>query len=150
MIAPVVAFGGTVVEIEVPPLTAKVALAPLNLTDVAPVRFVPSIFTEVPTPPEPGPKSVIVGAGGGGTAKIAELVAVPAGVVTAIVPLVAPAGTVVEIEVSPLPVKVALVPLNLTAVAPLRFVPVIVTPVPAGPPAVGVKPEMVGAGAGMR
>ncbi len=41
--------------------------------------------------------------------------------------------------------KVALVPLKATAVAPLRFVPVIVTAVPAAPLA-GVKLVIVGAG----
>jgi len=38
---------------------------------------------------------------------------------------------------------VALTPLNATAVAPVKFVPVIVTPVPTGP-LVGVKPAIVG------
>ena len=37
----------------------------------------------------------------------------------------------------------ALVPLNLTAVTPAKFVPLIVTLVPADPP-VGVKPVIVG------
>jgi hypothetical protein len=40
-------------------------------------------------------------------------------------------------------VKLALVPLNVTAVAPVKFVPVIVTLVPTGP-VVGVKPVIVG------
>jgi hypothetical protein len=39
--------------------------------------------------------------------------------------------------------KLAAVPLNLTAVVPVKFVPPIVTVVPAGPVA-GVKPVMVG------
>ena len=39
--------------------------------------------------------------------------------------------------------KVAALPLNVTAVAPVKAVPVIVTLVPTGPPA-GVKPAMVG------
>src|SRR5688500_8583574 len=41
--------------------------------------------------------------------------------------------------------KAAAVPLNRTAVAPLKFVPVIVTLAPTGPLA-GVTPEIVGAG----
>jgi hypothetical protein len=41
-------------------------------------------------------------------------------------------------------VKDVAVPLNATAVAPVKFVPLIVTLVPAGP-LVGVKPVMVGA-----
>ena len=64
---------------------------------------------------------------------------------TVIGPLPAPAGTVVLIWVAEATVKVALVPLNATAVAPLRFVPVIVTAVPAAPLA-GVKPVIVGGG----
>jgi hypothetical protein len=40
-------------------------------------------------------------------------------------------------------VKAAAEPLNCTAVAPVKFVPVIVTPVPAGP-LVGVKPVIAG------
>ena len=64
---------------------------------------------------------------------------------TVIGPLPAPAGTVVLTWVAEATVKVALVPLNATAVAPPRFVPVIVTAVPAAPLA-GVKPVIVGGG----
>jgi hypothetical protein len=41
-------------------------------------------------------------------------------------------------------VKLAVVPLNFTAVVPVKFRPLIVTTVPAGP-LVGVKLEIVGA-----
>jgi len=51
-------------------------------------------------------------------------------VVTRIDPVVAPAGTVAWIAVSEVTEKVALAPLNVTAVAPLKPVPLIVT---AGP-----------------
>jgi hypothetical protein len=61
------------------------------------------------------------------------LVAVPPEVVTDQVPVVAPDGTVVVICVAEATVKVALVPLRATAVAPEKFVPVIVTLVPTGP-----------------
>ena len=64
---------------------------------------------------------------------------------TVIGPVPAPAGTVVLIWVAEATVKVALVPLNATAVAPVKFVPVIVTAVPAAPLA-GVKPVIVGGG----
>ena len=50
------------------------------------------MFTTVPTPPPPGVKEVI--AGGGRTVKLPLLVAVPPGVVTDRVPVVALAGTV--------------------------------------------------------
>ena len=71
----------------------KVALVPLKVTAVAPVKFVPLIVTLVPTAPLVGVKLVIVGALAV-TLNTLALVAVPPGVVTAIGPLVAPAGTV--------------------------------------------------------
>lgn len=77
------------------------------------------------------------------TVKSVALVAVPAEFVIVIRPVVAPAGTVAVIWVSELTVKVADVPLNLTAVIPEKFVPVIVTVEPTGPLA-GVKPVIVG------
>ena len=73
-------------------VSVKPALTPLNLTAVAPVKFVPVIVTLVPTGPLAGVKLVIVGAGM--TVKLAALVAVPPGVVTFTGPVVAPAGTV--------------------------------------------------------
>ena len=69
----------------------KVALTPLNVIAVAPVKFVPVITTLVPTGPLAGEKPVIVGAGI--TVKPLALVAVPPGVVTVIAPVVAPEGT---------------------------------------------------------
>ena len=119
----------------------NVALVPLNFTDVAPVKFVPVIVTLVPTGPLVGAKLAMVG--GFVTVKLLLLVAVPSGVVTLRGPVVAPAGTVAEICVDELTVKVALVPLNLTDVAPVKFVPLIVTLVPTGP-LVGEKLVMVG------
>ncbi len=71
------------------------ALVPLNVTAVAPVRFVPVITTLVPTGPLVGLKLVIVGAPI--TVKLLALVAVPPGVVAAIGPVVAPEGTVAVI-----------------------------------------------------
>jgi hypothetical protein len=38
-----------------------VAVVPLNFTEVAPVRFVPVMVTEVPTGPECGLNEVMVG-----------------------------------------------------------------------------------------
>src|SRR6476660_6907698 len=58
-------------------------------------------------------------------------------------PVVAPAGTVVVIVPELLTVNVAPAPLNRTAVAPVKFVPVIVTPVPP-PPLAGAKEVMAG------
>ena len=73
-------------------MTVKVALAPLKATTVVPGKFVPLMVTLVPTGPLAGVKPVIVGRLI--TVKLPALVAVPPGVVTLIVPVVAPAGTV--------------------------------------------------------
>ena len=54
------------------------------------------------------------------TAKLEPLVAVPFGVVTVTVPVDAPLGTLVVILVSELTWNVAAVPLNFTAVAPVK------------------------------
>jgi hypothetical protein len=71
-------------------------------------------------------------------------VPLPDGVVTEIVPVEAPAGTVAEICVSDVTTKEdAAVPLNETAVAPARVVPVMMTTVPPGPD-VGLKLEIAG------
>ena len=87
--------------------------------------------------------------------KFAVLVPVPLGVVTLILPVVAPVGTVAVICVDEFTVNdVAAVVLNFTELVvklapltvPLKFVPVIVTDVPTGPKA-GVNEVIVGVGA---
>jgi hypothetical protein len=83
--------------------------------------------------------------GGTTTVKDPAEVAVPPGVVTAMGPVAAPAGTVVPTWVDETTVKAAGVPLNVTPVAPFRFVPVRVTEVPTWPD-VGVKLVRVGGG----
>ena len=134
-IRPVVAPEGTVALIRVAFCTVKVvAETPLKRTAVAPVKFVPLIWTEVPTGPLVGLNDVIVGAPVPVTVKFVELVAVPLGVVTEIRPVVAPEGTVALIRVAFCTVKVvAETPLKRTAVAPVKFVPLIWTEVPTGP-----------------
>jgi hypothetical protein len=82
--------------------------------------------------------------GGPVTVKFVALVAVPLSVVTVIGPVVAPVGTFVTICVALFDVIVALTPLNFAEVAPVRFVPLIVTVVPTGP-AVGTNEVIVGA-----
>jgi hypothetical protein len=134
---------GTVVWIDVSEDTVKLAMVSLNHTAVAPVKFAPLMVTLVPTGPLVGAKPLIVG--GCTTVNALALVAVPADVVTRSGPVVAPAGTTVAIDVSEATVKLALVPLNVTAVAPVNPVPVIVTLLPAGP-LVGVKLVIVGGG----
>src|SRR5882762_6810128 len=94
--------------------------------------------------PEPGCWfSSTTGDTKGPTVKLLALLAVPAEVVTLIGPLGAPAGTVAVIAVAEFTVKLALVPLNRTALAPVKFVPLIVTLVPTGP-LLGVKLAIVG------
>ena len=58
---------------------------------------------------------------------------VPLGVVTAIVPLAAPLGTEAWINVSDTTVKVVLIPLKVTLVAPVRLFPRMLTAWPAVP-----------------
>jgi hypothetical protein len=94
---PVVALAGTLVEMCVESVTEKVAAVPLNFTLVAPVKPVPVMVTPVPDEPLVGVKLEIVGAAGVVTVKLLAEVAVPFGVVTLILPVEAPLGTVVVI-----------------------------------------------------
>ena len=78
--------------------------------------------------------------------KFVVLVAVPPGVVTEIGPVVAPAGTLAftlieDLNTNPVPVT----PLNFTTADAVKFVPLTVTIVPAGPE-VGEKLVIVGVG----
>jgi hypothetical protein len=110
-IAPVVAPAGTVAVILVAETTTKVAVVPLKVTTVAPVRLAPLIVTLVPTGPLFGEKFEIEGA----AVKTLALVAVPAGVVTVIVPVVTPEGTTAEICKAEFTVNdAAFLPLNFT------------------------------------
>jgi hypothetical protein len=136
-IFPVVVPLATVAVICVVLFTAKVAAFPLKATPVAPVKLVPVITTNVPTNPDAGAKPVIVGAAT--TMNAFAEVADAAGDVTVIGPLVVPEATVAVICVALFTVNVpAGVPLNETAVTPVKLVPVMTTDVPTGP-LVGVK-----------
>lgn len=105
---------------------------PLNLTAVAPVNPIPVRATGVPAAPLVGTKLEIVGAAT--TVKLEELVTVPPEVVTVIFPVVAPMATTAVIFVELLTVKLLeAIPLNFTAVALVKFVPVRTTEVPATP-----------------
>ena len=108
----------------------------MNFTAVTPVKFVPLIVTLVPTGPLVGVNDVTVGGDPPPpvTVKLVELVPVPFGVWTEIVPVVAPAGTCAVMSVALFTTNVASeVPLNLTLVAPVKFVPWTSTCVPTGP-----------------
>ena len=77
------------------------------------------------------------------TVKLVTLVALPSSVVTVMEPVGAPKGTVAVTVPELLTVNIAALPPNETAVAPVKFVPVIVTPVPTGP-VTGAKELMAG------
>jgi hypothetical protein len=128
-IGPVVAPTGTVAVIFVDELTTKVAAVPLKLTAVAPVKLLPLMVTELPIWPLLGEKFVITGA----AAKVPELVAVPAGVCTLILPVVTPDGTTAEICTLESTVNAAFLPLNFTDDVSRKLVPLIVTVMPGGP-----------------
>jgi hypothetical protein len=148
---PVLAPFGTVALIDVSEATANVvAVTPLNVTLLAPVKCVPVIDTVVPIGPLVGVNDEIVGAAGGVvvTVKAVVLVPVPPLVVTAIGPVVAPPGTVALIAVSEATENVAaVVPLKVTLLAPVKPEPTIDTLVPTAP-LVGVNDEIVGVGGG--
>jgi hypothetical protein len=98
VIGPLVAPAGTLATICVSLEIMKTAGWPLKLTAVAPLKFVPVKVTLLPARPEAGEKLVSVGTGM--TVKLEALVTTPAGLVTVIGPVVAPAGTVATICVS--------------------------------------------------
>src|SRR5205807_6617112 len=113
---------------------------PLNCTVAVGVNPMPLMSTTVPTGPPVGEYPVIDSVG----VNVCVLVAVPAAVVTEITEAVAPLGTVVLICVADRRVKLAARLPNLTLLAPLRYVPVIVTRLPVIPD-VGVNELIVGA-----
>ena len=116
----------------------------MKVTLLAPVKLEPVIDTLVRTGPLVGANELIVG--GTVTGKEVVLVPVPPGVVTEIGPVVAPAGTWAVMSVGELTTKLgSAVPLNLTLVAPVRFVPWMSTLAPAGP-LVGENELIVGGG----
>ena len=131
---PVVAPLGTLVVICVALFAVTTAVVPFNFTAVAAVRFVPVMVTVVPTGPLVGEKLVIVGDEAAVvTVKFVVELALPPVVVTETFPVVAPLGTVAVIWLPLFTANVAVIPLNESAEAPVRFVPVTTTAVPTGP-----------------
>jgi hypothetical protein len=116
--------------------TTFVARARSNRTTVAPVKLVPLMVT--PVPPLVGPLFGVTEVTVGAPIKVNAPLRVPeppAVVTTTSTVPAAWAGVVAVIEVGPFTVKlVAAVPPKVTAVVPLKLVPVIVTLVP---PSVG-------------
>ena len=145
---PVVAPLGTGATIEVALQLVGVAEVPLKLTVPVPCvapKLVPVIVTDPPTAPLVGDRLVMLGAAT--TVKLTPLLFTPL-VFTTTLPVVAPLGTVVTIEVALQLVIVAVVTLNLTVPLPCvapKFVPVMVTDAPTAPEA-GDTPEMLGVG----
>lgn len=142
---PVVELAGTLTVICVAETMVNFVVAtPLNLTAVAVEKFVPVIVTNVPIGPDVGVNDLTVGASGM-TVNVSAEVAVPPGVLMDTKPVVELAGTATLICVAETIVNVVVAtPLNLTAVAPVKFVPVIVTLVPTFPDA-GLNDTIVGA-----
>ena len=113
---------------------------PPKLTAVAPVKFVPVIVIVAPDAPLVGVKDVIIGTG---INVNPDRVAVPLGVVTLTFPdAPEPVTAVIVVALTTLN-EAAATPPKLTAVAPVKFVPVIVTITPA-PAEIGVKDVMTG------
>lgn len=139
LILPDVASAGRYATMEVSPITVCRPPIPVKATLYTPVKFNPVIVTSVPACPLVGVNEMIVGS----TPKSASLVAVPLLVVTVIFPVAEPFGTVAEIEVELFTVKLAVRPLNFTAVVPVKVVPVMVTVSPTLATA-GVKLLMIG------
>jgi hypothetical protein len=146
---PVVAPVGTVTTIDAPlQLPIVVAAVPLKLTEPLPSvepKFAPVIVTDAPTAPEVGDTLVMLGAAT--TVNDTPLLFTPLAFTTTL-PVVAPVGTVITIEVAlQLPIVVAAVPLKLTEPLPCvepKFTPVIVTEAPTAPE-VGESVVMLGA-----
>src|SRR2546428_964629 len=119
----------------------------LTVVGLGSLKFVPLIWTFVPTGPLVGAKPLIVG-GLAVTVKLLALVAVPPVVLTPIGPVAAPDGTVAWITVGELTAYVvAATEPKVTELAPVKFVPLICTLVPTGPLG-GAESLMVGGAGG--
>jgi len=125
-------------------MTVKLAAAvPPNVTAVAPVKLLPLISTVAPAAALVGVKLVIFG---GDTNVNPPSVPVPPGPVAETLPLALPAATTAVICVAETTVKLAAgVPPKLTAVTPVKLVPVSVTVAPTAA-LVGVKLVIFGGG----
>jgi len=144
---PVVALAGTSTVMLVALQLEGVPAVPLKVTVLEPwdaPKFVPVIVTVAPTGPDVGLKLVIVGTGT--TVKLTPWLAWPP-TVTITLPVVAAAGTVTFMLVLLQLEGVAAVPLKVTVLEPWdapKFVPVMVTAVPAAPE-VGLRLVILGA-----
>jgi len=135
----------TIAFIEVALTMVKEAAAvPPKATAVVQRKLVPVSVTIAPKLPLLGVNEVIVG-DGGITVKLAALLQVPPGVITLIGPLVVPAFTLALMLVLLTRVKVdAATPLNFTAEALLKLLPLMLTVVYKAP-LLGVNEVITGA-----
>jgi hypothetical protein len=132
LMGPVVTLAGTVARIVVADTFVNVAAGVLpKRTAVAPESFAPVMVTTVPAAPSAGENSVIAA---DETLNVPVATPVLTGVSTEMSPVTAFGGTATVMEVSVTAVGVAGRPLNLTEVARVKLVPVMVTTVPAVPP----------------
>ena len=148
VILPVVAPAGTDDITWVSEMKLNVADVPLNFTPLTPVRLVPLMVTAVPGAPLDGEKLLIVGFAG--TTKSVRLTPTPSDVVTRILPVVAPIGTVAVRCWSSVTLNVVATLLNDTAdtpaTPPVNPLPVTATSVP-GAPLDGLNPVITGVAA---
>jgi hypothetical protein len=144
LIGPLVAPSGTFARSCVSESTVKaLAAVPLKVTLVVPLNPLPVRVTSVPTGPLVGLNEAICGVTI--TTKSLALLAVPSAFVTLIGPVLAPLGTTAVICVFETTLKpLAGIPLNATAVVPLKLLPLIVMLVPAIP-WMGLNEVMTGA-----
>jgi hypothetical protein len=113
---------------------------------VAPAKLVPVIVIVVAGPPEAGVNEETAGAG---MNVKPPAVPTPPAVVTVMLPEVPDPTTAVMLVAETTVYEVAFVPPNLTAVALVKFVPVIVIVLP-GPALAGVNEVTVGAGTNVK
>jgi len=146
---PVVAFSGTGTLILEPDQLVGEPATPLKVTVLVPwldPNLDPEMVTDVPAAPDAGDRLEMLGASM--TVKLTPVLATPPTVTTTL-PVLAPDGTGVWIDVELQLVGVAVIPLNVTVLPPCvapKFVPDIVTTVPTAPE-VGDRLEIVGLGA---
>ena len=118
------------------------AAVPPKLTEVAPVKLAPVMVTVAPWAALAGLKALITGAG----IKVKPVTdAVPPAVVTDTLPDDPAATTAVILVAETTANEAAAVPPKLTAVTPVKFVPVIVTVAPEAAVS-GAKEEITGGG----
>jgi len=124
---PVVPLPTTAVMVVALTTEKEVAAVPPKLTAVAPVKLAPVIVTLPPDAANVGVNEVMVGSDIANPANVA----VPLGVVTETAPLVPVAATTAVMVVALATLnEAAAVPPKLTAVAPVKLVPVMVTVAP--------------------